>query len=361
MPQLQVVEDPYAVSTAAAANNLASGMMGPGPEQLANYQVLAAKMREADAQQRKLAQDMRLAQQKSDWEVSDRKQRDTAADAAGRYWGYATPAPVGGAPQDMERYYREQNYRDQMARLMAQSGKSAEDIAKAMNDYQMGFQAAHPPTADRPSTMPDGSPIPVMPAGLSPDAQKKYNEQQGKQILDTQMDQIAGQTAARKKLPELLNMRDAWENVAGAGGVGGLSAQTPFRWVANAFGSDTEAARQTYEGVRATVLNQNSGDHKGEGAVSNYERELYGKPYAEVSATNPEVGRGRMADQFARTLRNIGLAAPAAQEVALHVTHGAPRPMIEHLFAELQRGNTAAVSQFLEAARADAQHRMGGR
>jgi hypothetical protein len=228
-----------------------------------------------------------------------------------------------------------------------------------MGDFQTNYRTAHPSSVG-PSAMPDGSPIPQMPQSLAPEAQKKWQETNGKQVADAQMDQIMSQTAARKKLPELVNMRDAWENAAQHDAIGGLSATTPARWIANVAGTDREVARQSYEGVRAQVLNQNSGDHKGEGAVSNYERELYGKPYAEVNAANAEVGRARMGDQFALTLRSIGVDPAHAQEISQHITHGAPRAAIDRLVRDLQSGNMNGINQFLEAARISAQSRMGG-
>lgn len=341
MPQLQIMEDPYAVSTGAAVNNLASGMMGPSPDQLANYQVLAARMREADAQQRKLAQEMQLAQQKSDWESADRKQRDTAADAAGRYWGYATPAPVNGAPQDMERYYREQNYRDQMARMMTSSGKSAEDVAKAMNEYQAGFQAAHP--------APSATPYPAAIAG-NPTAMKKFDEERAKDTADNMLADEKSRKAAAQLLPQILDSRNAYHEAAAKGGVGKVMGSDPGRWAAWAFNGDAAKAQDAYEKAssfwQARQIAQNN---QGLGAMSNYEQQLARQPFAKLNDYDEATGMGAIDRQLAYNLQTLGVPGSVAPKVVSAIAGGSvPGPALDMLVKHLQAGDTTVLDEFMQ-------------
>lgn len=327
MPQLQIVEDPYAVTTGAAVNNLAGGMMGPSSEQLANYQVLAAKMREADMQQRKLAAEMQAAQQKAGWEAEDRKRMQSAEDAAGRYWGYATPAPVNGTREDMERYYREQNYRDQMARLMARSGKGAEDIAKGFNDYQTGFNVAHPVT---------NANIPPAVAALGPEAIKKYGETSATNAANAAAKQDAVAAGAGRMLEDAIRARKAYDE--GRGYLGPVQSNSVYRTVQSSmpFGADHgETVRSDVENKLAAYQKSLVMQNLPPGPASDKDIEQARKGMASISDRSPEAGLTSIDRDVSAILKNMGYQVPAA-----HLTE---------LMRDIQAQDMAGIRQFIEA------------
>jgi hypothetical protein len=360
MPQLQVIEDPYASSTGNAINGLVGG---GGIKAQAEAQELAARIKYTNAQQQHLAQQMRLEQQKFDSEQAANtlatQQSKDLQDSMGRYASMSTPRPShpDGSPvsqQELDQWYARQNMNDQMARATGRISKGAEDLNKGYGSFMDNFKASAPPApiGVNPTDMtdPNAVQVPQMPQGLSADAQKAWNTQEGKNLNETQNDRIASRNAAAKMLPQLLQMRDTWESANDLGGIGGVAANDYVRPVSNVFGSEAESRRRVYEATRQKILLDPAGRPK-EGAVSNYEQKLYSLPFAAVDDTNAETGRQKMVNQFSWTLGNLGVPDTKAQEAAQFITHGAPRHIVDMLVTELQRGNHAAIDMFLDTAR----------
>jgi hypothetical protein len=321
MPILQEINDPYANSNASALSGLTNG---GGIEAQARAQALAAQIRAADVAQQKAAQEMRLAEEKArqentkfGWETTAHKQNEAAQDAAGRYFGYATPAPVGvdGAQpsrQDMERYYREQNYRDQAARAAIRAGKGTEDIAKGMNDYETNFRTAHPAGGAQPMSMPAdiaGNPV----------AAKKFAEEKAKQMADQQQADEQSKIAAGKYLPEMLRARQHYSDASGY--IGQIEGNEWTQGVQNIAGklpgagglAQGVAKRAALEKEMAAFQGpQIAANNKGLGPMTNYEQQLARLPFAKVNDVNAQVGLSAFDGQLAHTLKTMGYAVPPA-------------------------------------------------
>lgn len=346
MPQLQIIEDPYAVSTGAAVNDLAGGLMGPSPTQLGNYQVLAAKMREADAQQRKIALEMKNAE-------ADRRKMQDMEDAAGRKWGYATPAPVGAngqppTPEQMEQYYRDQNYNDQMSRGMVRAGKGAEDVASSMEKFRQNFNASYPPA---------GAPSPMAPPpGIAgnPVAEKKYFEEQAKNKADMMSADEKSRLAASQILPQILQSRESFHKAAQAGGVGKIIGSDFGRMnTAMGFGetnANRAAAQDEYEKAAAFWQSrQISANNQGLGAMSNYEQQLARQPFAKLNDVNEEVGLGAIDRQIAYNLQTLGVPGSIAPQVVAAITSGqVPGQHVDMLLRDLRAGDMSVLQEFME-------------
>lgn len=356
MPQLIDLSDssygPGAMALGGMMNSFASN-----PKTEAEAMLLAARVREANQQQQLLAEQMKKATQDREFAAQDRSLRQNTEDAAGRYWGTQPRAPVpvtiNGETQQptadqMNRYYGAQNYFDQMARSMVRAGQSASDVAGGMTAFQKAYENANP--APAPATLADGTAIPPIPAGLSPDARQHAEQAQGTGVANANAGIMQDRAAAAKKLPELLELRDLYGNVDANGGIGTFVGNEYLgRPIGKFFHTDAEEARQIYDKQRQRVISA-GGEHKGEGTVSNYERKLYEMPYAAVNDMNAKVGRSAMGNQFSYTLRTLGVPDTVADPLGTLIANGAPREAVDHLIAELQRGNTAAAVQFLDAA-----------
>ena len=351
MPILQEINDPYYAATASTLGGMADGMIGNPAKQQAEAIALAGQVQLRRMQQQKLEQEMADAKTKMGWETTDRQRMDDLATSARRYWEVQPVAPVNGTPEEMERYYRQQDYLGQYGANAARAGKSAEDLGKGLGDLNASVRSLNPAPAPMQS---NGMPIPQAPPGMSPEGAKKFNEEAGKAAADQQLDAIASRNAAAKNLPQLLSLRDAYEAANREGGIGPIAGNSWVgRPVGKVFHTDAERARDVYDSQRQqAIASYTAATNKGQGQVSNYERELFAKPFAAVDDLDAQAGRLKMLEQFALTFRTLGVDDTTARAIAAHVTGGAPREAVAHLISDLQRGDTAAAQEWLQSANA---------
>ena len=350
MPQLIVQNDPYTNANASALSDFAGSLGGGGIEAQAKAQALAAQMRHANAQQQHLAQQMRLEQQKFDTESAATaratKQSQDAQDAAGRYFGYSTPAPVNGTPQDMEKYYREQNYRDQSARAAIRAGKGTEDIAKGMTDYETNFNAAHPRGGAQPMNMPPDI------AG-NPEAAKKFAQEKAKQVADQQQNDEQSKIMAAKYLPEMLRARQHYSDASGY--IGSIEGNSWTQGAQNLVGKLPGAGglargvekRASLEKEMAAFQGpQIAANNKGLGPMTNYEQQLARLPFAKVDDVNAGVGLNAFDGQLSHTLKTMGYSVPPAH--------------ISMLLDGVKSGDASVLNEFAEAHGQEALHAVMG-
>jgi hypothetical protein len=341
MPQLIVQNDPYVNANASALNDLAGSFGGGGIEAQAKAQALAAQMRHANAQQQHLAQQMRLEQQKFDTETAATtratKQSQDAQDAAGRYFGYSTPAPVNGTPEDMEKYYREQNYRDQSARAAIRAGKGTEDIAKGMTDFETNFKFAHPPQGGAGSQM-------QMPPDIAgnPEAAKKFAQEKAKQVADQQQADEQSKIMAAKYLPEMLRARQHYSDASGY--IGAIEGNSWTQGAQNIAGKlplagglarGVEKRASLEKEMAAFQGPQIAANNKGLGPMTNYEQQLARLPFAKVDDVNAGVGLSAFDGQLSHTLKTMGYSVPPAH--------------ISMLLDGVKSGDASVLNEFAEA------------
>jgi hypothetical protein len=345
MAQLIYQQDPYVNQNEAAVANLAGSLGGPGPEQMAQYQVLAAKMREADAQQQKLKQQMQfdaenqgIARKKWDWEQQQYKQGQDAQEAAGRYFGYSTPAPVGvnGAPpsrEDMERYYREQNYRDQSSRAAIRAGKGTEDISKGMGDFETNFRNAHPAPVNAPSGNAQTFQVPPTPPGLGPDGTKKFQELNAARASKF----YEGQAGSGKLLEDTVRARQAYDQ--GRGYIGPVQGNSVYRSVQSmlpeALGGQSETRRSDVDNKLAAYQKSLVIQNLPPGPASDKDIEQARKGMASVRDTSPEAGLASIDRDLAQVVKNMGYDIPASH--------------ISELMRDIKTQNTAEIQNFIAA------------
>ena len=106
--------------------------------------------------------------------------------------------------------------------------------------------------------------------------------------------------AAANILPVLQRTRDDYAAAIQKNAVGPYSASGFNRTIANTFGTDAEAARKAYDldlsnlsALSTAALN------KGQGAVSNFERQLYQKRFPGLDSGTPKVGLKALDDMIA--------------------------------------------------------------
>lgn len=352
MPQLIVQNDPYANENAAAIDGFSNVMGGGGIEARAKAQALAAQMRAADLQQQRAAQEMQLARQKQDWELADRKKLQAAEDAAGNYWRIHTklPVPVNGvAPtrQAMEDAYAEQNYNDQMMRLMTRTGKGS-DLVKGMGDMQTNYQTTHPSAASMQSMQ-----YPPEIAG-NPVAMKKYDEERAKKIGDADVAKDKSREMAAQILPQILHSREAFHDAYQKGGVGKIVGSSFGRMnTALGFGetnAQRAAAQDEYEKASAFWQSrQIAAANQGLGAMSNYEQQLARDPFAKLTDVNESVGLNAIDRQLAYNLQTLGVPGGIAPRVVAALTSGrVPKEHYDMLISDLQKGDMASLQEFLD-------------
>jgi hypothetical protein len=343
MAQLIYQQDPYVNQNESAVANLAGSLGGPGPEQLAQYQALAAKMREADAQQKAItqktqfdAENQGIARKKWDWEQQQFKQGQDAQDAAGRYFGYATPAPVGvnGAqpsPQDMERYYREQNYRDQSARAAIRAGKGTDDIAKGMNEFETNFRGAHPaPVASQSGA--NQFQVPPTPPGLDATGTQKFQELNAARASKF----YESQAGAGKLLEDTVRARQAYDQ--GRGYIGPVQGNSIARTVQSVlpFGFDQgETRRSDIENKLAAYQKSFVIQNLPPGPASDKDIEQARKGMASIQDRSPEAGLTSIDRDLSSIIKTMGYDIPSAH--------------ISELMNDIKTQNTAEIQNFLAA------------
>ncbi len=330
MPILQEVNDPYYASTGSAL----AGMVNTDPAgTAAQAQALAERMRLANMQQQKLSQEMLAERQKQQWEVEDRKKLQNAEDAAGRYWGVQPVAPVGGDRAAMEKFYREQNYYDQMARLAARTGKGS-DIPKAMGEMQTNFNTAHP------APIGGGGSLNMPPEiAANPEAAKKFAQEKAKQVADQQVADADSKRAAARYLPEMLRARQHYSDASGYIGQiqGNEWLQAPENIIGKLPGAgglaQGVAKRAALEKEMAAFQGpQIAANNKGLGPMTNYEQQLARLPFAKVNDVNAQVGLDAFDGQLAHTLTTLGYNVPPR-----HITM---------LLNGIREGNQQVLSDF---------------
>jgi hypothetical protein len=149
---------------------------------------------------------------------------------------------------------------------------------------------------------PSGSAPPQPPPGMVPGGDvKTHREGIAKAAVANQEDAVKSAKAAADIQPLLDEMHAAYEDAHKLGATGPVAASTIGRYGATgmaALGDATglgslskplEAARQRYDIAKAAVQARiTAAQNKGEGQVSNYERQLYGAQFPDLTAIDPE-------------------------------------------------------------------------
>lgn len=131
------------------------------------------------------------------------------------------------------------------------------------------------------------------PAGMKPSQRKAYEktaaESSAKAIVANQEDAIKSAKAASEFKPAVDEMVAAYQDLIKGGGIGPVvgSEYGPRQIQAVAHGQN-EGLRQRYEtALRKVQALVTAAQNKGEGAVSNYERQLYAQQFPSLTATDP--------------------------------------------------------------------------
>lgn len=159
------------------------------------------------------------------------------------------------------------------------------------------------PTAAQPV---EGQAAPVIPMrsterpppipGASP---KTLRQERAKKIVSNEEDAVKSARAAADLKPYVDQAVEAYEKLIEAGGIGPMVSSGVARTGQSLYHGENEALRQRYDtavaGLKARIV---AAQNKGEGSVSNFERQLYGAQFPGLDATDPNSQVG-----FLRQLR----------------------------------------------------------
>lgn len=141
------------------------------------------------------------------------------------------------------------------------------------------------PQSGATTAVPVGAPGVDVPPGVNG---KTLAQQRAKDIAANDEDAIKSATAAAELKPYLDKMHASYAKLIKMDAIGPLVGNTVGRTIGSVFHTDAEAARQEYDtslaAVRARIT---AAQNKGQGAVSNYERQLYSAQFPGLDATDP--------------------------------------------------------------------------
>jgi hypothetical protein len=142
-----------------------------------------------------------------------------------------------------------------------------------------------------------GAPVrdPTIPVGADI---KTVREARAKAAVANEEDSVKSAKAAADLAPHINEMHDAYDAAIKAGAIGPVMGSSferanekynPLFRTGMIGNPQAEAARQRYEIAKAAVQARiTAAQNKGEGAVSNYERSMYGAQFPELTAMDPE-------------------------------------------------------------------------
>jgi hypothetical protein len=124
-------------------------------------------------------------------------------------------------------------------------------------------------------------------SGQGPVEAKTMREARAKAVIANEEDAVKSARAAAEFKPALDEMTAAYEALARAGGVGPVQGSDIGRKVqaVTGYGGANESLRQRYDTARGKVQALvTAAQNKGEGAVSNYERQMFGAQFPQLNA-----------------------------------------------------------------------------
>lgn len=134
--------------------------------------------------------------------------------------------------------------------------------------------------------MPTQTAEPV-PPGVDP---KEYRKRLADAHVTNQEDAVKSAKAAADFQPIVDQAVAAYERAIGQSAIGPYAGSAPTRMLNKyVVGGEAEKARQDYEIARAALQARiTAAQNKGEGAVSNFERQMYAAQFPELTAMEPE-------------------------------------------------------------------------
>jgi hypothetical protein len=124
-------------------------------------------------------------------------------------------------------------------------------------------------------------------AGL-PGSPKELREAMAKKAVDLEEEAVKSATAAAEFQPLLDQAVAAYEKAARLNAIGPYTASGPGRMYGTLVKSEAEDARQNYDtalaGIQARIT---AAQNKGEGSVSNFERQMYAAQFPSLNKLNP--------------------------------------------------------------------------
>ncbi len=117
-----------------------------------------------------------------------------------------------------------------------------------------------------------------------------YRKKLGQVAATNEEDTFKSAKAAAEFKPFIDQAVSAYEGAAGKGGIGPIVGNPIARSVNQyTLGTDAEKARQNYDQALSNVqLRITAAQNKGEGAVSNFERQMYSKQFPDLQALDPQ-------------------------------------------------------------------------
>jgi hypothetical protein len=173
-----------------------------------------------------------------------------------------------------------------------------------------------------PSSLPSSSPYQA-PPGMLPSQAKEYRQEMAKQTAKSQIanqeDAVKSAKAAAEMKPAIDEMVAAYKDLIKGGGIGPVVGSGVGREVqaVTRIGAGNETVRQRYDTALAKVKALvTAAQNKGEGQVSNFERQMYGAQFPSLTALDPQtqlpflLQLQKATEQTVNTGRNSLLGAP---------------------------------------------------
>lgn len=146
--------------------------------------------------------------------------------------------------------------------------------------------------------------------------------------------------AAQNTLPVISQARKDYEEAIKGGAVHPIYASAPARFLANIAGTETEGLRQRYDNSLAnlqSIVTQIR--NKGEGNVSNYERQLYNAIYPALTSGRPQDALLALKNLENDARRTIATGNPESPEAKPRTEQ--PKLSVSTIDAELARRGIA--------------------
>jgi hypothetical protein len=135
--------------------------------------------------------------------------------------------------------------------------------------------------------MPAPTPGTEVPAGVDP---KEYRKRLADAHVTNQEDSVKSAKAAADFQPIVDQAVAAYERAIASGAVGPITASPAGRAIGKyVTGSEAEKARQDYDLARSALQARiTAAQNKGEGAVSNFERQMYAAQFPDLTSIEPD-------------------------------------------------------------------------
>jgi hypothetical protein len=139
------------------------------------------------------------------------------------------------------------------------------------------------------------------PSGLNPLEQKKWGEQNAKNMADRQAELVREAEMSQRLLPTLQEAAGLWGNLEKSGGIGPWVGNPVVRQGEKMLSSvvpslkPNEALRERFDEIRRNLQLGKAQENKGQGPVSDFERKLYDLATGgSLDAVDPGVGRASL-------------------------------------------------------------------